>query len=166
MIQGNAYPHITDEMLIPVLAIRKMALQNPSYLDDPWCPYPLKVKDTLRQILYLSSPKNYDRDEAAAEVEEMGDEELMRSMVRTAITELYAQQKTINKEKTKEILDSHKVIAGLIEKFIDLKERQMKIDEVFVFQTQILRILDNVMTPDQRTIVMEQLGRFLSDGVK
>jgi len=52
---------------------------------------------------------------------------------------------------------------NLLEKFLELKERAAKVEQVIDFQNCMLEIMDNIMRPEQRTEVMDRLRSYCHD---
>lgn len=52
---------------------------------------------------------------------------------------------------------------NLLEKIVTLQERAAKVDQVIEFQNCMIEIMDHVMSPEQRTEVMDRLRSYCHD---
>lgn len=73
---------------------------------------------------------------------------------------LFLQLKTVSARSegdTNERMQYFRTATALLEKMVSLQERAHSLKEIGDFQRMVLSVMDSVLTPTQRTSVMEQL---------
>lgn len=162
----GAYPPITEHNLTALAAIKQMAFHNPGWLDAPGCPYPLNLKLKLKELLEIDSPTIVRTSSAAEqrvveELDTLGNDELIERQLRKGLLTLMTVSETMKKDDHKALIDVAKKASDILESFIELRERKLNLDQVQRFMDIVVNIIDQVMLPDQRTLIMERLEGFI-----
>lgn len=154
------YPTLTNDTILPFQAVFSQLLQYPDYLTHPDCPYSEGVVAFLRNL----TPKgesSFDVDSGLFD-NEHETSEVIEAQILKQIN--FLQQLSTNVEYSssqKEKIDFVKVNATLLEKLISLKEKNGNYKEIDHFRSEILKIFEQIMTPDQRTAALERLEPYI-----
>ena len=149
-------PAITSDKLLPFKQICQRLLEDPEYLDRPFCTYPQHVKDWLKlkfkaqdvvagtvgmvESVDLLDPRNWE-DSAAKS--------------RQLYTQL--ERLKLGTSDTGENIQILKAQAGLLERLIVIGDKSLGHKEMAKFRQTILDAVEDLMTPDQRTALIARL---------
>lgn len=140
-MSNRYYPVIQENELQIVL---KLIQSDPGYLDDPMCPY----QEDTKALLAVTQAEN--------DAVEHGEDGLLRE-----IEDLRQQLKDFGKKLDDSDLQEwntyFRLNASLMEKLVTLKERTLNLQLVRQFTEAVLQIMEDELTPDQRTTIMKRL---------
>lgn len=141
------YPPISDTSLVPVRAVQALLKNHPDALDQQDCPYSPSIRAFLRELFAI-------RAEA---VEVYDDDELGIEIVR-----LYKEvQRMQASSDPKEAAQIAKTKAGLLEKMLEMRERQINVRNMAKFQKVVVETMETILTPAQRSDFTEKLANVL-----
>lgn len=158
------YPPLDDRTVWGVSIICRMLRTDPNYLDAPDCPYPAETRRYLAAIGGLAAATPAPAVPAALEV---ADAEAVLSLddLETQIARLLRDLKDFGEHLQQGDVAGHntyfRTSAALIEKLLTMKEKAGGLRQVGEFQEKVLAFVDEVLTPDQRTRLMDRLGAYL-----
>lgn len=149
----HIYPELNYQT---IRLVQKLYADNPTYLDDPDCPYP---KDIIELFKGEVQAKYFDVQNTPT-LALTND-----SQIAAEIDDIYSKLKQYweevkNSDKSADKNTFFRVSAGLLEKLVELRERMSKIKKVNSFISETLDIFDCVLTADQRNEVMERLEKY------
>lgn len=154
------YPDLDDAMILPVKAALHLIEQNPGYLDGEDCPFSESVKEFLSTL--VSRDVNLPREPNFLE---KSDDKWGTLEAETA--DIYTQLKefgsNLKQEDVSERLQFFKTATTLLEKIVSLNERALGLKNLHEFQTTVLKILDEVMSAEQRTDVMMRVKSIVAN---
>jgi hypothetical protein len=143
-------PPIGAETLQRIDLACRLATENPNFLAD--ADYPPPVKDWLRRLVALRHPTAGVALDAAADVELASTE--------VEITELLKHLKSLKNSIGTDANDQLAwVKAGttLLDKLLTMQERAANVKTVKVFEDTVIGIMEDFLTPEQRTAFRQRL---------
>lgn len=149
------FPSIDAKTLVPLRIIQAELAQNPDFLDDPECPY----SPELKQFLSLLKPKNDPKEpEKPRFLGAQGDKwSILEAEAAKLYDDLRSFSTAIGKEDVAERMSYFRTATSLLEKIVSINERAVGLKHIHDFQQTVLQVMDDVLTPDQRTTVMQRL---------
>ncbi|MDR3436422.1 hypothetical protein [Telmatospirillum sp.] len=150
------YPNITSDKCLPFKELSQRLLEDKNYLDQESCPYPELLKSWLKsKFLPHEVSVALEQEEAFDPLDpDSWDDSAKKSR------QLYADLETLRKD-TKDTGESIQIIkaqAGLLERLIAVGDKSLGHRETAEFRQVVLGILEDILTPDQRTQAMARLG--------
>lgn len=148
---GYYYPPIPPEAFPPVVTMLRLLAQNgDEYLEQS--PYPPILVQFFASMQV--GPKggsdliiNSDQDKWI----------ILEKEARSLFNELKVTKDRFKPEDVTEQMQYFRTAASLLEKLIGLQERAIGLKQMSDFQAGIIKFMDEILTPDQRTIFMERL---------
>lgn len=138
------YPKIENQSIWAFMELVEKARAQPEMLKDNACPYPA---DFIKVISLLTTVQK---------VKSMTLEDLEMDIA-AIVTELEDLRQVIDNADTEAISAYLKLKAALVGKLMDLKERNYNLRTMKAFETGVLKAVDQVMNPEQRTKFMSIL---------
>lgn len=139
--------------------------EDDHYLDDIECPY----GPELRMLLQSIAPKVVDPNDMVGRAEVLEDadpDEDRWAFLDREVQELYQSLKTQSNNLTNstsaEKMSYFRTATSLLEKLVSLQERTVGLKRIAEFHDTVMTIMDDVLTPDQRTTVMDKLGKAMT----
>ncbi len=146
------YPVLQEKEL---RLVQQLIDHDPGYLHDPTCPYAEDIKKILR-------PKSAEQESLAqmSGPAAVADAEIMKEIngLYTRLKDYWLEVKDSDKSADKNTF--FRVSTTLLEKIIELRERMSNLSQVNAFTSEVLTIMEEIMTPDQRNVVEERLRKF------
>lgn len=139
------YPPVEEQTAFAVEVLLKLLDQDPDHLERPECPYSDDVRNLLKRLA--------EKRQSTAEVEDLEDE------AGSLFQKLKELGTAIDAADTKDRVAYMRVATSLFDKLITLKERSAGMKKMAEFQRTVLDVIDSVMTPEQRTIMMDRLSK-------
>lgn len=134
-------------------AVRLLLEKDPTYLDNPECPYNPDLKAFMKELFKpaaaVRAMVRYDDDNIFTEVCDMYDQ------VRASITTLGA----VDAKERSQIL---KNATELLTKLVTLREKQSGIRDQARFVKSVIELLEAVLTPAQRTEFLNSMGEYIN----
>jgi len=151
------YPRLAPGVIDSLKVVVNRMKRDEEYLDDPLCPYDDGLKNWLRNINGTKTDAAQNSlavvDDWDASAPEAWDD------VATKARQLYAElEKAQVEADTGETVQIIKAKAGLLERLISVGDKSMSHKKVAEFNRIMHAIMDDVLTPDQRTRVIEMMG--------
>ena len=142
------YPKIDRSSIWAVVEFVEAAKSQPDLLTNPDCPYPKEFMDIVRNLFNKEKAKAA----TATSFEDLEEE------IQNIYTELDDFKTAINQDTDGQVYVSYmRLRAGLLTKMIEVKERIYNAKSMKVFQDRVLKGLDAICTPEQRTQFMDYL---------
>ncbi len=138
------YPRLDEASVFGVEVLLKLLDENPKHLNDPSCPY---TEDIRQLLLRLHTSR-----QSAFEIKDLQDE------AENLFSQLKKLGESIATTEVKERVAYMRVATSLFDKLITLKERSAGIKAASDFKKTMLDVIDSVMTPEQRTVLMDRLN--------
>lgn len=138
------YPDINEAEFWKLQILRQHLEDDPEYFDHPDCPYSETVKE-----FFLKQ----DQESASGEVS-------LSSLEQETITlfrELKEFGDMLNVEDVAERMSYYRTRTSLLDKILTIQKGFADVKAVHEFQNRVLSVVEEVLTPDQRTAVMERL---------
>lgn len=151
------FPPIKDEQLMVVTIVLKKLESNPSYLDDPDCPYSPSVKTFFRDFKAKKLAADPEAMIAPNLFENKDETEVLDKQLQRIISDLDHMQNTLGAADVSDRLALLKAKTSLIEKLIGLRERVYNLRELTDFRNLIIAGLEEICTKDQITQFMKNL---------
>lgn len=158
--QGNLYPPITLESLENIRIAKANAKINPNYFEN--APYDPRTTTLLKEIATapLASPEEIDKDIESYFGSADNDQTftiLVRDAQRLYLAVSRMSQKLENSEKPEEQINRARAVAQLQERLLAVINKAEGYEQVHKFKSTINSIISQVLNPEQRTLVMQQL---------
>ena len=142
------YPDITEDQLWPFSIVKRQLEEDPDYLDDPECPYSGDIRRFFGKV-----PTEDSGETTKASVDDINFE--------SEVSKLYKQLKEfgdgLETGDTSEKNTYFRLSVSLLKDILDLKERAAGLNHFKEFTDAVLQIMGDILTPDQRTRVMNRL---------
>ena len=139
--------------------------EDDQYLDDIECPY----GPELRLLLQSMAPKVIDPDDMigrASELEDANPDEdrwvFLDREVQALYQSLKKQADNLTNSTSAEKMSYFRTATSLLEKLVGLQERTVGLKRISEFHNTVMEIMEDVLSPDQRTRVMDQLGKAMT----
>lgn len=140
-MSSDLFPQIDPAAVARMKLVQQMVDDDPSYLDNPDCPYPEAVKEFFRKRIKMKQA-----DGPIDLEEETGS--------------LYATLKdygdTLKGEDTKEYMAWIKTLVQVQERLLGLQERAKSVKHVKMFEAAVFAALEN-LEPHVRTEIIDKL---------
>lgn len=147
------YPAIADKETIKVIA--GLYALDAEYFTNPACPYDQAIKE-----IFMGSGKHLDFDSHSNVNVILTDEDVI-----TEINDLHQKLKGYwdEVEKSEKSADKNtffRVNVSLLERIVDLRERMTNTLKINAFIAEVLSIMDEIMTADQKNEIMARMAQF------
>jgi hypothetical protein len=155
------YPALPPGLETRFEAILLASKGSRGYLDDPQCPYAPEMKRFLRLILAPArAERAKDSGEAANAVglDANADKfDKMLAEIADTIDEMSSIEADLSDGEASDRIQFVKAKTILLEKWVNIKEKIYNVREIAEFQAIIIRILDGVLSKDQRQAFIDAL---------
>lgn len=152
------YPRLAPGVIDLLKVVVNRVKRDEGYLDDPLCPYDDAMKNWLRSIVGPRGDVPTPGLVEAVDDWDASDPDAWDD-VATKARQLYAElEKAQVEADTGEVVQIIKAKAGLLERLISVGDKSMSHKKVAEFNRIMHAIMDDVLTPDQRTRVIEMMG--------
>jgi hypothetical protein len=148
MRRPNHYPKIPTEFQKVILELKQLVATTEGYVKDPACPYGAEFKDLISLWEGKASAQVLSDLKGGAEDAVLNELEVMLKSTKNLDNEVKATADKVTMLKTK---------AQIVDKIIAARGRALNLKDLAEFQTVILSVLDEVLTKDQRAIVISRL---------
>lgn len=158
------YPSIPKDIAAQFALMLQIAKDKPDYFTDPACPYEPAV---IEALVYWTELKK-EAAKPAPPPEPVTNEDkwtVLERETRSLFNELTTASKDITAADTAERMSYFRTATSLLDKLVSLQERAVGLKQMSDFQNTIIMYLDEIATPDQRTLLMERIAKVhVSDG--
>jgi hypothetical protein len=168
MAEPILFPNITDDLLVPLRALRILARQDPHILDDPRCPYTVEQKRVLSQMIFGGEgggggeANPYDSNRLTFLDEDGDREDIMARQIALALDDIQRMQNNLTKVDQKDQIAFLKAKPGLIEKLVEMNDKNRGQKALGDFMKKIYQFVDDEMTVDQRTLLIKKIGAYIN----
>lgn len=165
------YPHIDDLVGWALQTVLTLASEDSAYLRDPLCPYDERVKRIINdavsfrqgwQVMKDQEGENKEGSESSTPVSEDEIDNTLAEDLHSVFQELKNYGKTIGKSDQTERMAYFRTATSLLERLVTARERALGVKQIKDFQDTVLTIMEDSLTPDQRTEVMDRLRSALA----
>ena len=149
------YPPLNED---DIKLVKQLFDENNSFFDDPDCPYSDEVKSlfTITDVMG-DFDENFDLDL-------MNSDEYVMKEINSLYSHLQKYGQTMRESDTASEKNTYfKLSTTLLEKIISMKERVSNIKQVTEFTETVLQILEDEVSVDDRTRVIERLRNVTSN---
>lgn len=158
---SNFYPEFADNTEFSLVVVIKALEENPNYLNDPECPYNGKLRELLQHLAPRQATAAPADD---GDFEPRTDDQLEREVTKL-LDDIKAFGVTLSVGDVTERMSYFRTHTNLLEKLVSMKERMANVKSVATFQAIVLNAIEESLTPDQRTQVMDALHQQIQSGV-
>lgn len=146
------YPVVNERNIPLILSLYEA---NSEYFNNPECPYTETTKS-----LFMGTAKVFDMLSHNDTIKPMDDDETI-VQINTVYNQLMVYGADAQKsDNTTDKNTYFRVATSLLEKLVSIKEKMSNLKNVNLFISSVLQIMDEVLTTDQRAVVMERLKEF------
>lgn len=169
------YPSLDEKAEWALGVIATLASENPDYFTNQDCPYEGRTLILLQSMCAVPAevegdgkpevPLHEQAKQQLAQVVNMDEmETTIEQDLMTVLTELKLYGKTLTNSDNTERMSYFRTVTSLLEKLVALRERAAGVKQVKEFESAVLGVMEDVLTSEQRTQVMDQLRSILSKG--
>lgn len=148
------YPPLDEQAEWALGIIAKMLSENSNYLKSSDCPYPEAVKNLLGGVEVVV-PGGLETPNAVKTTWDKLQEEM--ASVFEELTDIGKELERDDDVEAKDKIAYIRAKTVLMEKLISMQERVHGIKQVSEFYRVVMDVMENVLSVDQRTQVMERL---------
>lgn len=147
----NYFPRIDTDCVAPISLVLRKIEEDPTYLDDPECPYLDQMKDMLTGMRALrGETEEFDAMDVDLEKE-----------ISTLYKELSDFGRGLTGDDNSERNTYFRLSVSLLEKLLVLQERAAGLNNFRQFVNGVMNIMEDQLSPDQRTNIVERLNVIL-----
>lgn len=147
------YPDLDHETILPVKIAVENAKQDDSYLED--APWDEEITTFIRKLAGEAVEAHTD----SALLQNNGSEKwkTIEAEAASLYEDLREFGRELSTEDHTEKMSFYRTSTQLLEKIVSINERAMGLRHVAEFQDEIMAIMEDILSPDQRTEVMSRL---------
>lgn len=152
------YPDLNVTTLRNLQIVRQLTLEHPHYFMES--PYSGEVENLFKALFPSKSDKGSPEFQEAIGGLDLDGPNKWANLAKEA-AKLYTGLSSVKHEaeSPNEQLSYYKTATNLLEKLVGLEERAMGLKKVHEFHSAVMNVMEEVLTPTQRTDVMEKLQR-------
>lgn len=139
---NQEYPNLDEAQVGNFSVVFRHLAADPGYLEN--APYSADVCEWFKRWQPLDADFKVGVDDLEAEA-------------RSLFQKLKKLESEIDGMEIKDRLTYLKTAHGLLDRLIILQERATNVKKYTKFQSDVLQILEEIMSPEQRTMVMDRL---------
>lgn len=149
------YPPIPEDVVKQIEVVRQLSLEHPNYWANS--PYPARLQNILREWFVRTKQVGAMTEDVIKKTTDGAKWEMLYKETE----DLYSQLKEakFDAEDNAERMSYFRTATSLLSKLIEYQERALNLKMVSDFQNEVLLIMDEVLSPTQRTEVMERLRK-------
>lgn len=157
------YPHIDELVGWALHTVITLASEDSEYLKDPQCPYDDKIKRVINDVISfregsITPPKeSTEEKKPSTPISEDEIDSTLAVDLYTVFSELKSYGKTIGASDQSERMAYFRTATSLLERLVNARERALGVKQIKDFQDTVLAIMEDTLSIDQRTEVMERL---------
>lgn len=152
------YPPLDNQLPFHLSILTSALLENPGALDHPSCPYSNEMKNALKTFMAIKAPKLEEKMASEEdELEGMDKWQMLEHEATILFKELKSFGNTLTVDDTSERMAYFKTRTSLLEKITSIQERNFGLREMHEFRQSVLALIDDVLTPDQKTEFIQRL---------
>lgn len=167
------YPSVSLSFLETIRRLQLAIEQDAEYLSDEGCPYPEEIKAALKKAFPAVAPvvirqaSTVESNDVLTHLSPDAEDAKILALL-ADVEDLYSQLKDSavkTSESASDQMGYFRTSTALLEKIANLTERASALRNYREFTNTVLEILEDVCTPEQRTVFITRLGD-LAGGVK
>lgn len=147
------YPPLDAATLRSLEVVRQLASDHPGYFLES--PYSGEVEDMIKQWFFPAKPQQPTVEAPAPNLFEGNRWEALSRESEQLYSDL--KQAKWGAAETSEQLSYFRTATSLLDKIVGLQERALGLKAVHEFHHTVMQIMEEVLSPTQRTEVMEKL---------
>lgn len=161
------YPPLDEATVKSIEIVRQLHAEHPSYWLES--PYSGAIEALLKrwfEAVQAPAPAAETPAESPAPAPEDGTArwEFLYNESKTLYTKLKNESTDFTKMDGTEKAAYFRVATSLLDKLITYQERTLNLKQIHDFQMTVLEVMEEVLTPGQRTEVMEKLQTAIQKG--
>lgn len=157
------YPTIKSDYLIPLRVVLEMLeTHGEAYLSSEDCPYDEETKELFRS--FLTHEGTLPGEEGAEDISSNLD--FIISEVKMLYKELKQYSSKLGNGDTTQLMNSYKTRAQLLERLIKAYNDVFGLKQHNEFIRTVLEVMDEILSKDQRTEVMDRLRAVLQQAAQ
>lgn len=149
------FPPLDEAANWALVIIGKKLKEDPDYLKNDDCPYSDEVKALFEGVREVVVPGGLVTPLAVKTTWDKLQEEM--ASIFDELNEIGEELENNESVEPKDKINYVKAKAGLMQKLVEMQERVHGIQQISAFYRVVMDIMENVLTIDQRTKVMERL---------
>jgi hypothetical protein len=153
------FPDITDHAAWAFNLVFTLAKEDAAYINSPDCPYDEGVKKIIRlatQVIPVAAPST-EAPKSSTPISEDEIDATLAEDLHSVFRELKDYGKTIAQSDQTERMAYFRTATSLLERLVNAREKALGVKQIKDFQDTVLTIMEDTLTIDQRTEVMERL---------
>lgn len=156
------YPPLDIPTLRHIRTVQKLYEIHPTYFMES--PYPGEVEDFFNNLKGKNKAQKSQAFNDAASILDMSSDNKWDNLAKEAL-KLYGQLQEVqfDAESPTEKISYFKTVSNLLEKLVSLQERALGLKSVHEFHKAVMNVMEEVLTPTQRTDVMEKLQTVITN---
>jgi hypothetical protein len=153
------YPELTEHAQWAFKTVVTLARENSDYLKSPDCPYDDALKKLIQDSIWMRLDTSEDTEggEKSIPISEDEIDSTLAEDLYAVFQELKNYGKTIGKSDQAEKMAYFRTATSLLERLVTARERAMGVKQVKDFQDTVLTVMEDTLSPAQRTEVMDRL---------
>lgn len=167
---SHFYPPLDIETIRHIPTVLKLYTQHPTYFLES--PYPGEVERIFKTIKQPTVVVQTPEFQEAADDLDLEGANKWENLAKEA-RRIYKESKSIkyagngdNGLSPNERISHAKTMATLLEKLVSLEERALGLKKVHDFHRVVMEVMEEILTPTQRTNVMEKLQATIDSGAE
>ena len=148
-----AFPTLAKKAQDSLTALLQILASDPECLNSPHCPYDPQFKAALSAFLGVGAKKNAKGEEGVTPLTTKNLTEFYLKVFR----ELEEYKKEIQAGDKAEMNTYFRLSVNLGDKILEGMERTANLEKVREFSDYFIQVMDDVLTPDQRTAIVRRL---------
>jgi hypothetical protein len=162
------YPYIDALVGWALHTAVTLTIEDREYLTDPECPYDPKTKQFVNEVVsfrqgwQVMAEKPTEEKQPSTPVSEDEIDSTLASDLHSVFRELKDYGKGIAASDQTERMAYFRTATSLLERLVNARERALGVKQIKDFQDTVLTIMEEVLSPDQRTDVMDRLRSVLA----
>lgn len=158
------YPDLTEHAQWAVRTVLTLAKEDSNYLKSPDCPYDPALVKLIESTIWvkLDVSGSSDTPPPSTPITEDEIDSTLAEDLYSVFTELKNYGKSIGQSDQTERMAYFRTATSLLERLVSARERALGVKQIKTFQDTVLTIMEDSMTPNQRTEVMDRLRSALA----
>ena len=168
-MSGHFYPPVDLDTIRHLPTMFKLYQEHPTYFLES--PYPGEVERIFRALKKPQVAPETEAFKEAAEIVDLDSDNKWENLAKEA-RKIYKEMKAVKHASSEndkglspnEKMRYYKELSALLEKLVSLEERALGLKKVHDFHKAVMEVMESVLSPTQRTDVMEKLQATLTSG--
>lgn len=153
------YPSLREETILALNVVVQNLEQDSNYLDNTDCPYSDPIKNFFRKKISVSGSNIvvdvFEKAEGETDLDKI------REQIVAVINDLEDFGRKLTIADSTDKMGYFRTKTALIEKLVNMQERTFNIKEINDFRNTLLGFMNEVLTKDQVTQLMQRLDGIL-----